>query len=96
MLIEKQIAVGDVITLKLSSGEEIIARYDGETADHIKVEKPLALVAGGQSLGMMPWIFLGESSVIKINKFAVVAGPMLSKKDAAAQYLQGTTGIALA
>lgn len=95
MLIEKQIAIGDVVTLKLISGEEIIARYDGETAEHVKVEKPLALISGGQSLGMVPWIFLGDSTTVKINKFGIIAGPILSKKDAASQYLQGTTGIAL-
>lgn len=95
MLLEKQLSAGDVVTLKLNSGEELIARYEGETADHVKIEKPLALVAGGKSLGMIPWIFLGDGSTVKVNKFAIVAGPMLSKKDAAAQYLEGTTGIAL-
>jgi len=95
MLIEKQISVGDVVTLKLVSGEEIIARYDGETANAIRLDKPLALVAGGKSLGMIPYIFLGDATSILLNKSAVAVGPMQSKKDAATQYLEGTTGIAL-
>lgn len=43
---------------------------------------------------MMPWMFLGDKDIITIKKahvFVVVP----SKKDAADQYMQGTTGIAL-
>jgi hypothetical protein len=44
---------------------------------------------------MIPWVFLGDSETITLQKshlFFVIP----SKKDAADQYLQGTTGIALA
>lgn len=95
MLVEKQITIGEVVTLKLVSGEELIARYDGETPDAVRLDKPLALVAGGKSLGMIPYIFLANATTVLINKTAIVVGPMQSKKDAAAQYLEGTTGIAL-
>ena len=95
MLIEKSITTGDVVSLKLTSGEELIARYEGEDDLTIKLDKPLQLVAGGKSLGMMPWFFLGSTDIVKVNKMAIAAGPVLSKKDAAAQYLEGTTGIAL-
>jgi len=96
MLLEKTIKEGDIVTLKLTSGEEIIARYDEEGSDYIKVTKPMALVAGGKNIGMMPWIFLSEVDSVKIQKHAIVVGPVNSKKDAAQQYLEGTTGIAFA
>lgn len=95
MLLENIIKPGDIITLKLSTGEEIIATFSEENKDYIKVGKPLALVNGGRSLGMIPWIFLGESDSVKISRSFVVAGPMLTKKDAAQQYMEGTTGIAI-
>jgi hypothetical protein len=95
MLLEKTIKEGDIVTLKLTSGEELITRYEGEDAESIKISRPLALVAGGKSLGMIPWIFLAESDTFKLQKRSVVVGPIISKKDAAAQYLEGTTGIAL-
>jgi len=94
MLIEKPIANGDVVSLKIINGDELIARYESETADEIKINRPLALSAGPQGLGMMPWIFLGDKETISIKKshvFVIVP----SKKDAADQYMQGTTGIAL-
>jgi len=94
MLLDKMVKIGDIVTLKLISGEELIARFDEETSEHIKVTKPLALVAGRQ-LGMIPWVFLAESDSVRIVKSAIIAGPMISKKDAAQQYLEGTTGIAI-
>ena len=95
MLLDKNISVGDVVTIKLVGGEEIIARFEAETNDWVKVDKPKGITVTGQGLGMIPWIFLGDSDVVKINRNTIVAGPMPSKKDAATQYLEGTTGIAL-
>lgn len=94
MLIEKPIANGDVVSLKLLNGDEIIARFDSETLEEIKIEKPLALTMSGSGLGMIPWLFLGDKNVISLKK-AHVFCMVPSKKDAADQYMQGTTGIAL-
>jgi hypothetical protein len=50
---------------------------------------------GQSGLGMIPWVFLGDSETITLQKshlFFVIP----SKKDASDQYIQGTTGIALA
>lgn len=95
MLIEKPISSGDIVSIKLINGDEIIARLDDENADEIKITKPLALTMSGGGLGMIPWIFLGNKDTVTLKRshvFVVVP----SKKDAADQYMQGTTGIALA
>jgi len=94
MLIEKPIANGDVVSLKLVNGDEIIARFEDDTDSTIKITKPLAITVGPQGLGMMPWIFLGEKDTITLKKEHVFV-MIPSKKDAANQYMQGTTGIAL-
>jgi hypothetical protein len=94
MLIEKPITSGDVVSLKIVNGDELIARYESETADEIKINRPLALSAGPQGLGMMPWIFLGDKETITIKKSHVFV-MVPSKKEASDQYMQGTTGIAL-
>jgi hypothetical protein len=95
MLLSKPITEGSVVSLKLVNGDEIIARYDGEDADTIKINRPLALTMGAQGLGMIPWLFLGntESYTLKREHVFVMVP---SKKEAADQYMQGTTGIALA
>lgn len=95
MLIDKGFSANDVVSLKLINGDELIARFDTETSDSITISKPLAVTLGPQGLGMIPWMFLGDKDKYTLQRshvFAVVS----SKPDAAAQYLQGTTGIALA
>ena len=41
---------GDLITLKLASGEEVIANYKGGTDSHVSIEKALVLMQGPQGL----------------------------------------------
>jgi len=85
---------GDVVSLKISNGDEIIARFESETDNSITIKKPLAIAAGPQGLGMMPWIFLSNSEVFTLNKNHVYV-ISLAKKEAASQYMQGTTGITI-
>jgi hypothetical protein len=95
MLMSKPIAVGDVVSIKFINGEEIIARLDEETADTVKVTKPLTVSLGPQGLGMIPFLFLGDKDTVTLKQSHILAMSP-SKKDAADQYMQGTTGIALA
>jgi hypothetical protein len=94
MLISKGFSNGDIVSLKMINGDELIARFESETADDITIDRPLALTMSREGLGMIPWMMLGDKSSITLKKshvFAVVS----SQKDAADQYMQGTTGIAL-
>lgn len=95
MLINKGFSQGDVVSLKLVNGDELIARFEEENTDTITIVKPLAITFGSQGLGMIPWMFLGERDTYTLSKTHVFA-VTVSKKDAADQYLQGTTGIVLA
>ena len=92
---QKPITQGSVVSLKLVNGDEIIARYDGEDDNTIKINRPLALTMGAQGLGMIPWLFLGDTESFTLKREHVFV-MVPSKKDAADQYMQGTTGIALA
>jgi hypothetical protein len=95
MLLSKPITQGSVVSLKLVNGDEIIARYDGDDENTIKINRPLALTMGAQGLGMIPWLFLGDTESFTLKREHVFV-MVPSKKDAADQYMQGTTGIALA
>ena len=94
MLLEKPITTGEVVSIKLINGDEIIARFETEDSSGITILKPLAITVGPQGLGMMPWIFLGDKDTMTLKKEHVFV-MVKSKKDAANQYMQGTTGIAL-
>ena len=57
MLIDKGVSVGEVITLKLTSGEEIVAKLDSETPTHYKLSRPMVIGMGQQGPGLMPYLF---------------------------------------
>jgi hypothetical protein len=94
MLLKKLITKGTVISIKIINGDEIIARYESEDKDTLTISRPLALTMGQTGLGMIPWVFLGDADEITLSKSHVFLF-VPSKKDAADQYIQGTTGIAL-
>jgi hypothetical protein len=95
MLISKGIAEGEVVTLKLITGEEIIGKLGEDNATYYLIEKPLTLVAGPKGLGLQPWLFTVDAEKsIKFPKDKVMACET-TMAEMAKNYLQGTTGIAL-
>jgi hypothetical protein len=96
MLIDRGVAAGEVVTLKLMSGEELIGKYSEETAKGHKLNKPMVLSMGPQGIGMIPFAMTVDmEKEITINHSAVVAIESTEKQFADA-YIQNTTGIRLA
>ena len=95
MLIDKGISVGEVITMKLASGEEVVAKLVEETPEFYKVAKPMVIGMGQQGPGLMPFLFTvhpdKELTVYK-KSISVVAA---TDKQFADQFIQSTTGIKL-
>jgi len=96
MLIDKGITDGDVVTLKLTSGEELIGKLVEDGPLYIKLSKPMVLTMNQQGIGMAPYLFtVNPDRDIKIFKNTVVVfEPTL--KEFSDSYIQGTTGIKLA
>ena len=96
MLIDKGVTVGEVITLKLTSGEELVAKLVEETDAYYKLSKPQVIGMGPQGPGLMPYLFtVSPDKEVKLLKTTVtVAEP--TDKTFADQFIQSTTGIALA
>ena len=96
MLITKGVTTGEVVTLKLASGEELIGKLTEDTDTHYVIERPLTLVMTPQGMGLQPWLLaVDPSKAIRFPKDRVVVC-LETAKDMSNQYLQGTTGIALA
>lgn len=97
MLIDKGVAVGEVVTIKLTSGEEIIGKLEDESADcHIKMSKPMVVAMGQQGPGLMPYLFtVSPDKSVKISRSVLVVMEATEKGFADA-YIQNTTGIKLA
>lgn len=83
---------GDIVTVKLSSSEEIIATLTAETGDTVTVEKPVILIQGQQGVGMMPWMMSAEETKINIKSSHVMA-IVKTQADVAKAYTQNTTSI---
>lgn len=95
MLIEKPKSTGDIITIKLTSGEELISRFEEEISTGIKISKPMVLSMTPKGVGMMPYLFtVNPDTKITIEKTAisVIAN---TDEDFAKQYVTSTTGIEL-
>ena len=95
MLANKQYNTGDIVTFKLNTSEEIIARVTEDTMVDFKIGKPVSLVPtpkGG--LGMVPALFSVELNTgsISLQKSSVVMHAP-TRKDVADEYIKGTTGI---
>jgi hypothetical protein len=96
MLIDRGVAPGEVITLKLTSGEELVAKLSEETTAYYKLSKPMVIGMGERGPGLMPYLFtVNPEKEIKLLKTTVtVAEP--TDEVFAKQFVQSTTGIALA
>jgi uncharacterized alpha/beta hydrolase family protein len=93
MLIDKGVSAGEVVTLKLTSGEELVARLDEETATHYKLSKPMVIGMGAKGPGLMPYLFtVSQDKTIPLLKTTVTVA-VSSDKIFADQYMQSTTNI---
>jgi DNA/RNA-binding domain of Phe-tRNA-synthetase-like protein len=96
MLLEMPYKVGDTVSIKLASGEEIIANLKEETGESIVIEKPLTLVAQQQGIGLAPFMFTASPEAkLTINTKNVLCVTK-TIEEMAKQYLSNTSGIAVA
>lgn len=96
MLIDKGVSTGEVVTLKLTSGEEIVAKLVEETDTYYKLGKPMVIGMGQKGPGLMPYLFtVSPEKDIKLLKSTVTVCEA-TDKNFADQFIQSTTGIALA
>jgi hypothetical protein len=92
MLIQTPAKHGDTISIKLSSGEEMVARYEGQDSNNLMVHKPLMLTATQSGVGLAPYMFTtkDEKFELSLNNIICVAK---TDKDMADKYVESTTGL---
>ena len=95
MIIETPYKDGDTISLKLSSGEEIVARLEKEDTKSFTVRKPMVLIAQAEGLGLAPFMFsVSPDGKFVLNNSAVSCMGK-TEEQISKQYTEKTTGIAL-
>jgi hypothetical protein len=84
---------GEVWTLKLNSGEELVARVEAVSDTDIQLHDPLSVAPGPQSVGLIPSLFTADpKGEIRLNKNSI-AMYGLADIEIKAKYLQATTGL---
>lgn len=93
MIIETPITENTPVTIKTTSGDEVVARYISEDKETITITKPLALVAAQNGMGLAPYAFtVSLETKIKLYKNAVVF--MAKTEEQMAQtYIANTSSI---
>lgn len=95
MLIEAPYSTGDVVSVRLSSGEEIVGTLLEENEKIIKLKKPLSAIMSEKGLAMIPFMMTVNPDTdltISRNQIMIIAK---SHKDVADHFIESTTGITL-
>jgi hypothetical protein len=96
MIIDKGVMTGEVVTFKLTSGEEIVAKLVDDGPMHYRLSRPMVIAMGPNGPGLMPYLFtVNPEKEVKLNKGTVTVA---EATDAvfAKQFLEQTSGIKLA
>ena len=96
MLIDKGVTAGEVITIKLTSGEELVAKLVEDQVMYYKLAHPMVIAMSPKGPALMPYLFtVDPNKEVRIAK-SVVAVVEATDKSFADQFIQQTTGIAMA
>lgn len=93
MIIEKPYKVNDVVSIKLSSGEELVGKLVDENPETVTLSKPLMLSMTQKGMGLAPYMFtVNPETNITFNEKNIIT---LTKtmETMAKQYIQSTTGL---
>ena len=88
---------GDVISLKLVTGEEVVAKFAANNYDYegIVVDRPMILTLNQDSFGLVPLVLtIASEHGIEINNSVVVADGKTEEQFKNA-YLEKTTGLSI-
>lgn len=97
-MLKKIKTTNDVVTLKISTGEEIIGYFVSETDQQIVIRKPVTLVIQGEGVALAPYImtsdYLTTNEEMPFYKNSVVTMVSASKQFADA-YTKQFSGLDL-
>lgn len=96
MLMQKPISPGEVVTLKLVTGEEIFGRLDSEDEQYVKLDKACTLGRNPSTgaVGLMDWMMTSAPGVVPVSRASIIA-MVLTEEKLAKKYTEDTTSIQL-
>lgn len=95
MIIDVPYKQNDVVSIKFSSGEEIVTKLIQQDSTSVTVSKPLSLTATQQGMGLTPFMFTVDPEAnFKLNSSAIMCITK-TQEEMAKNYIQSTTGLQL-
>mgnify|MGYP003353212048 CR=1 FL=1 len=93
LISNSKVAVGDIVSLKLTNGDEIVGRVVSMDGDYYTVSKPTLVVPSPQGIGLINALFSVDPQIdVQFAKSHVmVIAPTFDKLQQ--YYIQATTGI---
>jgi hypothetical protein len=93
MLVSKKYTEGDIISFKLSTGEEMVARIAEETDNNYVLEKPCTVMPSAQGMGLIQSLFTAdqEKKVSLDKRHVIIHAPSIDAMQK--HYIKTTTGI---
>ena len=95
MLVQTPHKAGDIITIKTVTGQEVIARYEGDDGTSILVNKPLVTMLTKEGMVMAPLLYtVNMDSTVKLNNQQLLC-VVKSANEVADDYRQRTSDISI-
>ena len=93
MLVSKKYAEGDIVSFKLVTGDEVVAKIAAEQDDGFLVEKPCTVMPSPQGMGLIQSLFTGdtEKKVTLRYDHVIMHSPSIDAMQK--HYIKTTTGI---
>jgi hypothetical protein len=92
MIIETPYKVGDIVTLKILGGDEVVGRLQSVDDNHV-INKPHVVMMGQQGFGLAPYVLTaGPDYKIDVKDDHIVC-VVKTYEGVAKEYIKQTTGI---
>lgn len=96
MLIDRGVSLGEIVTIKLTGGEEIIAKLTDEDPLYYGLSKPMVVIMTQNGANLIPYIITADfEKSFKLVKSATTTAIELTEKSFANRYIELTTNIKL-
>lgn len=89
----KENKIGKIVSMKLTSGDEVVGKISGQTPEGITLSKPVILAASRDGLAMVPFMMTADPDgefLFKVNNIMCLVDTNQQVSDA---YFQSVTGI---
>jgi hypothetical protein len=93
MLVTKGYQAGDIVSFKLITGDEIVARIVDAGPNGFEVSKPCTVMPGPQGIGLIQSLFTADSDVdvVLSKEHVLMHAPSIDQMQK--HYIKTTTGI---